>query len=262
MPAGAPAGPGGLARSRAAATNASTTACTRGSTRHSSCSSHCMPSTKRPGISIASITPSAARAEATRPGATASTAWWWKLSTVTSSPSRSCSRDPGGIAIRWRGVVGHGQVGHRRLLEPPPQPPCRVGRVQSPRLHQAQVLHHRPAERHVQHLHAPAAAEHRQAAVDRPLDELELEPVASGVHAPEQGVRLLAVAAGVDVVAGGEHHPGHRVELIVEPPRDAGEDHRHGARHRERALVADARVVAVAVKPGRDADQRFRARGS
>ena len=48
---------------------------TRGSTRHSSCSSHCIPSAKRPGISIASITPSGARAETISPIATASTAW-------------------------------------------------------------------------------------------------------------------------------------------------------------------------------------------
>jgi hypothetical protein len=53
------------------------------------------------------------------------------------------------------------------------------------------------------------------------------------------------------------HHPVDPVELVVQPARDAGEQHRHRPGHHQRALVPDPGVVAEAVEPGRDADQRL-----
>ena len=161
---------------------------------------------------------------------------------------------------RMAGMVRGGQVGHGRLLEPAPVAAGRVGGMRPPGLDQAQVLHQRPAEGDVHHLHAAAGADDGQAAVDRPLDELDFEAVAGGVDRPQQRVRGLPVANGVDVVPGCQHHPVDPVELVVQPIRDAGEQHRHRPGHHQRALVADSGVVAEAVEPGRDADQRLRVR--
>ena len=80
------------------------------------------------------------------------------------------------------------------------------------------VLDERSAERDVQDLDPAAHAEDRQAAVERPLDELELEGVALRVGRREKLVRLLAVrrrldvaaAAEEDAVAGVEHLSGGR----------------------------------------------------
>ena len=94
----------------AASTNHSNTRRNRGSTRHSSCSSHCTASTGRPGISIASATPSADAATTARPSPRWSIAWWWNelTSTVVASSAPS-SRLPRAISISWRGCGGGGE---------------------------------------------------------------------------------------------------------------------------------------------------------
>ncbi|MEZ5215093.1 MAG: hypothetical protein R2715_00550 [Ilumatobacteraceae bacterium] len=66
----------------------------------------------------------------------------------------------------------------------------------------AEVLHERAAERHVQHLDPSADGEHRQAEVQRCVDERELQVVVV-LHDPVEllGRRLLPVPAWVDVTA-------------------------------------------------------------
>jgi len=62
---------------------------------------HCTPSTHwAPGSSTASTVPSAACAEATSPGASRSTAWWWYVGTDASSSTSEAYSVPGtGVTV-------------------------------------------------------------------------------------------------------------------------------------------------------------------
>jgi hypothetical protein len=61
-------------------------------------------------------------------------------------------------------------------------------------------------------------------------------------------MRLGAVAARLDVVAGGKHRAVEPVKLVVEPLGHPRQDDRHGSGHHERPLVADGGVVAEPVE--------------
>jgi hypothetical protein len=127
----------------------------------------------------------------------------------------------------------------------------------APRGHQREVLDERPPERDVQDLHAPAHAEDRQLAVERPLDEVELERVAVRLGRAQALVRLLSVEPRVDVATAAEDKPVAQIEHVVEDLLDPRESHRGAAGERDRALEPDPLVVAEVVEADREADQRL-----
>ena len=93
------------------------------------------------------------------------------------------------------------------------------------------VLHERPAAGDVDQLHPPADAQHRQVALDRGARKRDLERVALGHRVDRLGVRLLAVAGGVDVSATGEDQTVDKLERrlgILDQPR-VGREHHHQA---------------------------------
>ena len=68
---------------------------------HSSCSSHWTPRQNAlPGTSIASITPSGARAVTRTPRPSVAIDWWWYELTTVASPSAAASHEPGTIFDR------------------------------------------------------------------------------------------------------------------------------------------------------------------
>ena len=94
------------------------------------------------------------------------------------------------------------------------------------------VLHERAAKRDVQHLDPSAHAQERKTAVDRALDELELERVASRVRVGQVLARLLPVAARVDVAAAAEQDAITGIECVLEVAADPGEPESDPARER------------------------------
>src|SRR5829696_2838054 len=119
------------------------------------------------------------------------------------------------------------------------------------------VLHERSPQRDVQHLDPTAHAEHREAAVERTLDELALEYVASRLRVGQVLARLLPVAAWVDVTATAEKDAVAGVERILQVAVDPREPEPDAARERERPLEAHTRVIAEVVQAEREADDRF-----
>ena len=95
------------------------------------------------------------------------------------------------------------------------------------------VLIERAAERDVQQLVAATDREHRHASVHRGIDERELEAVGDVIDPVDRRMRILAVAARIDVGTAGQHEPGERRE--------------------------DVGSVAVVVQSGRRKDDRLRA---
>ena len=96
-----------------------------------------------------------------------------------------------------------------------------------------------------------------QAAVERSLDELELERVAERIGRPEMLGRILPVATRVDVSSAAEEDPVADVQRIVEVTVDARQREPDAARERQRPLMADSGVVAEVVQPQREADDRL-----
>ncbi len=122
----------------------------------------------------------------------------------------------------------------------------------------AHVLDERPSESDVEDLDPAAHAEDRQPTVERPLDELELVGVAARLGRREMLRRHLSVEARLDVPSTAESDPVARVERVVqEGAVHARQDEGNAAGKRERALKADARVVAEVVQPEREADDGF-----
>src|SRR5207237_746973 len=74
----------------------------------------------------------------------------------------------------------------------------------------------RAAEGAVQHLQPAAQAEQRQLLVERALHELQLERIPVRIRRGELRVRLLAVAAGLDVAAPAEDDAVADVENLPE----------------------------------------------
>ena len=114
-------------------------------------------------------------------------------------------------------------------------------------------------ERDVEHLGAAADAEQRQAPLERPAGELELEGVTARLGRRAAG-GALAVVHRLDVAAGGEHDRVELLERGVDPLGELGERDREPARLQQRALHAHPAVVAEVVQARRDADQWARAR--
>ncbi len=125
---------------------------------------------------------------------------------------------------------------------------------------QAHVLGERASERDIQHLHTATDAEQRQAALERPARQLQLEGVTTRLRRCEQRVALLAVAFRFDVAAGREHDRVELLERGVDPCGELGERDRQAAHLQQWALHADPAVVAEVVQARRDADQRALAR--
>ena len=119
------------------------------------------------------------------------------------------------------------------------------------------VLDERAAERDVEDLDPAAHAEDGQAAVERSLDELELELVAERIGRPEMLGRILPVATRVDVSSAAEEDPVAGVQRIVEVTVDARQGEPDAAGERQRPLVADSGVVAEVVQPQRETDDRL-----
>ncbi len=148
------------------------------------------------------------------------------------------------------------------MLDLLPAVPAAVGRVLLPLGPERHVLHERAAERDVHDLAAAAHPEQRQAPVDDPLDEVELELVAVRIGQPQSLVGLLAVAVRLDVAPASDHDRVDDVELVVDRSLDAAQDERDAAGHHERPLEADALVVAEVVVAHRQADDRLSRAGS
>ena len=87
--------------------------------------------------------------------------------------------------------------------------------------HVGQVLHERPPELDVQHLHAAADGEHGGARRQGGAEQRELAGVAPDIDAGGVGVRLLAVTGGVDVAAADEDERVERVHHGRAPHRRA-----------------------------------------
>ena len=119
------------------------------------------------------------------------------------------------------------------------------------------VLDESAAERDVQDLDSAAHTEDWQAALERSLDELELEGIAPRLGDAQVLGRRLAVEARVDVPAAAEQDPVAGVERVFEVAADARQHHPDAAGERQRLLEADAAVVAEVVQAQREADNRF-----
>src|SRR5437764_1464655 len=77
------------------------------------------------------------------------------------------------------------------------------------------MLDQRPAQCHVDHLHAPADAEHRHLALDRAPGERDLAPVALDHGLARLGVSFGAVAGRIDIGPAGKDEAVDAVEEIV-----------------------------------------------
>jgi uncharacterized protein YgbK (DUF1537 family) len=109
---------------------------------------------------------------------------------------------------------------------------------------QRDVLDEGATKRDVQHLDAAAHAQDGEAPVEHALDELELEGVAVRIGDRQELMRLLAVAARLDVPAAAEKDAVAGVEGIAEIlPVQLREHERDATCERDRALVAHAGVV-------------------
>lgn len=132
-----------------------------------------------------------------------------------------------------------------------------------PGRHEADVLDERPAERHVEHLDAPAHAEDRQAPINSRLDQSEIERVTLGLGGGEPHVRLLVVTGRLDVASGRQHDRVDDSQRGADRVDQLRQRHRQAAGVQYRSLHAHAAVVAEVVKAGGDADQgRSRHRSS
>ena len=173
---------------------------------------HWTPSAK-PGPSIASTVPSAARAAIFRPWPRRSTAWWWKELTAMPCPPP----DQRGEARAGQDLDLVGDLAAGLALA--------VAR---------EVLVQRPAAGDVERLAAAADAQQRHPALERRARERELEGVERRLGRPQLLVAVGgAVRAGVQVRAAGE---ADAVE-----PADQRLEVRHARRQhdRDRARALD-----------------------
>ena len=120
------------------------------------------------------------------------------------------ARDDGHLVAR---VVGHVRLAQQGgPLDLLPALLATIGRALLPARIEREVLDERPAERDVDDLDPAAHPEQRQAAVDRPPHEVELELVPVRVARAEQRMRLVAVAMRLDVVAAPDGYGVDHVE--------------------------------------------------
>jgi len=154
-------------------------------------------------------------------------------------------------------VLGHRPLAERGRAHALPAVPVAAGvRSRGGRVLGA-VAVQRAAERDVHHLHPAADAQHRQVALERIVDEGQLERVAVWRDGGERRVRLRAVAGRVDVAPEAEQHAVRVVERgrAGGPVLEVGQQQRHGPGRHERAAQRDAEVVAVVGEPGGDGDR-------
>ena len=213
-----------------------------------------MQSAGRPG-SIASMTPSGAVASTTTPSPRSrcfrggSCRW-----------SRRAPRAPGEPAIRGDddlvgGCSSGGPVPRRAITHLLPDVPVATAMAVRGGGQHAVVGMERSAERDVDHLHAPADPEHRDAGRDRLPGERQLGLVAHRRVCGRSRVVATAEALRLDVAATREHKP-------VEPRKQrcrslrVGQDHRDAAEVLDRDAECDPEVVAVVGEPTRDTNQR------
>ena len=167
------------------------------------------PTSRRSASSTASTSPSGAKATGSSGAARSRTAWWWRLLTRAVSRPRMSPVRVSGAATRDR--VGEGVERAVEIVL------AGVGELRG------EVLPQGAAEEDVEHLHAAADPPDRHRALPRPGQQLEVEGVALRQHAQvPAGERLLAVGAGIEVGAAGEHHPrrargppAHRVGVLA-----------------------------------------------
>ena len=172
---------------------------------------HWTPSAK-PGPSIASTVPSAARAATFRPRPRRSTAWWWKELTATvPAPDQRGEARAGQDLDLVRDLAAGLALAVAR-----------------------EVLVQRPAAGDVERLAAAADAQQRHPALERRARERELEGVQRRLRRPQLLVPLGgAVGAGVQVRAAGE------ADAVEAGDQRLQVRHARGQHDRDRARALD-----------------------